>query len=75
MTVTGGVPPYVYLWQRQGGSSSIIIGDPTSPVGEFGWSGALFGPPRVSTWRCRVTDAASSVVYTSTINVSINPSA
>lgn len=75
MTATGGVLPYVYLWQRQGGSTSIIIGDPTSPVGEFGWSGALSGPPRVSNWRCQVTDAASTVVYTGTVRVSIDPSA
>lgn len=75
VTATGGVLPYVYLWQRQGGSTSIIIGDPTSPVGEFGWSGALSGPPRVSNWRCQVTDAASTVVYTGTVRVSIDPSA
>lgn len=75
VAVTGGVAPYAYLWQRQSGSTNIIAGDPTAAVTEFGWTGALSGPPRLSSWRCRVTDAASSVVYTSTINVSINPSA
>jgi len=75
VTVTGGVPPYVYLWQRLSGSTNIIVGDPASPVGEFGWTGALSGPPRLSNWRCQVTDSASTVAYTSSLQVSINPSA
>lgn len=75
VVATGGVAPYLYLWQRLNGSTNIIAGDPTAATTEFGWSGAWSGPPRLSTWRCRVTDAASTVIYTSTIKVSINPSA
>jgi len=74
-TATGGVAPYVYLWQRMSGSTNIIAGEPTAATTEFGWTGALTGPPRLSTWRCRVTDAASTVIYTGNITVSINPSA
>jgi YD repeat-containing protein len=72
---TGGTAPYVYLWQRLSGSTNIEAGDPTAASTEFGWDGPLSGPPRLSSWRCRVTDATSTIAYTNTIRVTINPSA
>lgn len=73
-TVTGGVPPYTYSWQRLSGSTNILANDPTAAETPFYWDGPLSGPPKLSTWRCTVTDSASTVVNSSNVQVTFDPS-
>ncbi|MBO9502943.1 hypothetical protein J7346_14635 [Brevundimonas sp. A19_0] len=75
MTVTGGVPPYTYVWQKVLGNPATF---PTSPTGASTyWE--FTGSPRfpwvkASTWRCLVTDSAASSVFTGNVSVSIDVS-
>jgi hypothetical protein len=73
--VSGGTAPYAYQWQRLSGSEFIIASDPSDSATDFRWDGSLSSPPRVATWRCRVTDAASAVVYSPNVLVAMDPSA
>lgn len=72
-SVTGGTPPYVYLWQRESGSAYIVANADTSSATNFYWDGPFGGPPKSSTWRCRVTDSASVIAYSPTVSVSFDP--
>lgn len=74
-TVAGGTPPYVYLWQKLSGSAYIYADNPTGATTRFRWSGSYSGPPKLSNWRCQVTDSASVVAYSDSIRVGIDPSA
>jgi len=72
-SVSGGTPPYIYLWQRQTGSSYITANNPTGSRTKFYWSGPFSGAPKSSSWRCRVTDAASVVTYSPDVEVTFDP--
>lgn len=68
--VTGGIPPYTYLWSRLSGSSDCKAQTPTASSTYF----ALFAggnPYSVDCdWACTVTDSASTVAAsTNTISV------
>ena len=60
VNVTGGLPPYTYLWTKVSGKT-IAVNSPTSATTSFsiaGSNGDSFG----STYKCTVTDDASAVV-------------
>ncbi len=67
---SGGTPPYSYQWQRVSGSTATTASTPNSFDTSFVTTGTV-GPPRVSTWRCQITDAASTVVFTNNITVRV----
>ena len=70
-TVTGGVAPYAYLWQYVSGNAGIAATSPTASSTTWSYSGTPIGPPKAANWRCRVTDSASTVVYTANVLVRI----
>ena len=72
-TTTGGTPPYVYLWQRQSGSANIVANNSTGANTNFYWNGSFTGTPKTSIWRCRVTDAASTIAYSPQVQVFFDP--
>jgi hypothetical protein len=67
-SVTGGQPPYTYLWNRVSGSSVIYASSPTGPNTDFYSFFSSIGS-RSSTWTVTVTDAASSSATSGAINV------
>lgn len=71
VTANGGVAPYAYLWERLSGVATTVAYYPASNQGIWYYTGTAIGPPKVTTWRCRVTDGASTVVYTPTVTVRI----
>lgn len=68
--VSGGSPPYTYLWSRVSGDTDITIQDPTNYYTYFT---ALLtsGDSATTVFKCTVTDAASTVVDTNTITVTL----
>ena len=69
-SVSGGSPPYTYLWSRVSGDTDITIQDPTNYYTYF--TALLSSGDSVSTvFKCTVTDAASTVVDTNTITVTL----
>lgn len=71
--VTGGIAPYAYLWQRVSGHTGTSASSPTGASTTWMFtSGSPTPPIKVSVWRCRVTDAASTVVYTGDVEVTLD---
>lgn len=68
-TASGGVPPYAYLWERLSGATTTVAATPTDASTTWYYTGTPVGPPKVTTWRCKVTDSASTVAYTATVTV------
>ncbi len=68
-TPLGGVAPYVYLWNRVSGDSATEATAPNSASTLFDRFEIPPGPPKVSQWRCTVTDAASQVAHTPNVQV------
>ena len=68
-TPSGGVAPYVYLWNRVSGDSAAEATAPNSASTLFDRFEIPPGPPKVSQWRCTVTDAASQVAHTPNVQV------
>lgn len=68
---TGGVPPYTYLWQRVSGDTVTPATTPTSSSTSWYHPGPAGGAGKISYWRCRVTDAANTVAYSSNVKVTI----
>ncbi|MDF5753066.1 hypothetical protein [Spongiactinospora sp. TRM90649] len=72
VSVTGGVPPYSYAWQKISGDYITSAANPTGS--STGWSRPI--PPRSrsgewsSEWRCLVTDSRGIMAYTPTVHVS-----
>lgn len=69
---TAGTPGYSFLWQRVSGSTLISALSPTSASTKWTLNGnghvsALYS----AVWRCRVTDSASNVTYTSNVGVDV----
>ncbi len=70
---SGGTPPYAWQWERVSGLSTVQPVDPTFGMTDFKWTGNNPDPPlKIATWRCRVTDAASTVVYTPSVEATID---
>jgi hypothetical protein len=75
VTATGGVAPYTYAWQRVSGHQFTFASAPAaSSTTWYVAGGTLFPPIKTSVWRCQVTDAASTSVFTSNVSVSIDVS-
>lgn len=71
-TAVNGSPPYTYSWVRVSGNTATYAENPTSRYTRFGSYFEAGGPLiRNSVWKCTVTDAASTVVDTNTITVSL----
>ena len=73
-TVTGGVAPYTYLWERLSGNTATQAVFSTQASTGWSYQGAWSGVMKTSAWRCKVTDAAAAVVYTAEISVRMHMS-
>jgi hypothetical protein len=70
-TAGGGQPPYAYLWQYVSGDTATVL-SPTNAVTAFSRTvtqNAFFSVTRTGVYRCRVTDALSTVVFTGNVTV------
>lgn len=66
----GGVPAYTYAWAYVSGNASIAASDPTSAATYFyAFGAAPFN--RSAVWRCTVTDAASTVVISANVTITL----
>lgn len=75
VTVTGGTAPYYYTWQRVSGNPGTQATNPNGTPNGWIFTGTPGFPwTKVSTWRCQVTDSASTTVYTSNVTVTIDVS-
>ncbi len=70
VTASGGTAPYSYLWQRVSGDTVATVTSATSHTTAWSRATTTIGVNHTSQWRCRVTDAASVVTYTSNVGVS-----
>jgi hypothetical protein len=74
-TASGGVGPYSYLWERTPGmpvslqDTQTSVQSPTSASTRWSRTLPTQSAEYVSTWRCRVTDNAGTVVYTPNVTV------
>lgn len=69
VTTTGGVAPYVYVWERTSGNTATSADSQSSHTTGWSYGGPWTGPTKVSAWRCKVSDATAAVVYTPTVAV------
>jgi hypothetical protein len=68
--VTGGIPTFAYLWEFVSSDSGPnLLGGGTSATASWYYVSTGATGSYVETWRCRVTDSASSVVYTNEVTV------
>ena len=75
VTTSGGTPPYAYVWQKVSGHPSTFAASPSASATTWYVSGGgPFPPLKTSVWRCQVTDAASSLVVTGDVSVTIDVS-
>lgn len=66
----GGVPAYTYAWAYVSGDAVIAATDPTSAATYFyAFGAAPFNKSAV--WRCTVTDAASTVVISANVTITL----
>lgn len=63
ITATGGAGGYTYAWQYVSGDTGITAVSPTSNSTTFTRATVSIGQTYEAYWRCRVTDAANTVVY------------
>jgi chitodextrinase len=63
VTATGGAGGYTYAWQYVSGDTGITAVSPTSNSTTFTRATVSIGQTYEAYWRCRVTDAANTVVY------------
>lgn len=69
-TAYGGTAPYSYHWQFVSGDNLTEVVDPASSAGVW-FRPVATATARLSTWRCRVTDAASATANSANVTVSI----
>ena len=75
VTITGGTPPYYLTWQKISGNPATYPTNPTGTPTEWVFTGSPGFPYlKSSVWRCQVSDAASTTVYTANVSVSIDVS-
>ena len=70
-TAGGGQPPYAYLWQYVSGDTATPL-NPASADTTFSRTvtqNAFFSVTLTGVYRCRVTDALSTVVFTGNVTV------
>lgn len=70
-TPTGGTPGYTYSWVRVSGSASIVANTPTASSSTFSGNVSAGTPTLSAVFRCDVTDAASTVVSSNTVSVTV----
>lgn len=70
VTAVAGVAPLTYAWTRTSGDAAIYAETPNSPNTYFA-STFLSADNRVATFKCTVTDAASNVVDTNIVSVTL----
>lgn len=68
-TVTGGVSPYTYLWERVSGSGSISAASPTAANTAFQTTMAGGSGYRTAVFRLKVTDNVGEIKYSPEIIV------
>jgi len=71
-SATGGLGPYRFAWERVSGNTATEATTPNSAATQWIYTGSPVGPPKLSYWRCRVTDAANNVAYTAQVTVKMN---
>lgn len=64
VSVTGGVPPYSYDWERTFGDTTIYPNVDTGYATYF-YRLILDGGSYIASWRCKVTDSVGTIVYAS----------
>jgi hypothetical protein len=72
--VTGGVEPYTYEWEYVSGDPLVIA---NGGVNQFDLALSKIIPCSTSTsavWRCKVTDAASTVIYSNNVTANLSHS-
>ena len=71
-SATGGTPPYSYLWQLLTSTGGLVlIGNATASATRFSAPGLTAGQIRRGTARLRVTDAASTVVFSGEVDIKL----
>jgi YD repeat-containing protein len=74
-TASGGYAPYIYAWERVSGNTATLAFTPADRnSGGWYYTGSPVGPPKVSTWRCKVTDAENTVAYSNNVVVTMSMS-
>lgn len=58
VSVSGGLTPYTYAWSYVSGDATFTCTSPSAATTTFSATVGL-GQDKASTWKCRVTDAAS----------------
>lgn len=70
VTPAGGVPGYTYAWTRVSGDTDIAATDPTANATYFyAFGAAPFN--KTAVWHCTVTDAASTVVVSANVTITL----
>jgi len=67
VTTANGVGPYTYAWERVSGDTSTTV-DPSGATATWSRTLSTYGQ-WTSVWRCKVTDGAGRVAYTSAVSV------
>jgi hypothetical protein len=72
VTVSGGAGPFTYLWEYVAGNTAVVN---SSSSASTSFTRAVFmnpGDPQVNrsgSYRCRVTDSLSAVVYSNAVTI------
>lgn len=69
VTAAGGAGGYTYAWEYVSGDTGATVVSPTSNSTIWSRATVSLGQTYLSYWRCRVRDAAGTVVYTSNVGV------
>lgn len=70
-TGSGGTSPYTYAWSRVSGDSSITASSSANRTTSFSRTGCIAGTAYSGVWRCQVTDAAGTIVYSDNVSITI----
>lgn len=69
VTATGGAGGYTYAWEYVSGDTGITVTAPTSNSTSWTRATVSLGVTYTAYWRCRVRDAAGTIVYTGNVTV------
>lgn len=70
-TGSGGTSPYTYSWARVSGDRSISATSRNSATTSFSRGSCIAGTSYSGTWRCKGTDAAGNVAYSSNVSITL----
>lgn len=71
VTVTGGTPPYTYLWTKITGDANWSIAAPTNPNTFFRRSGVSQGTSWSASFHCTVTDSIGQISVSDTVAANV----